>query len=265
MTDISAIEERARALGFEIQEDSDQPGKWLWLSPNTRDGSDLSFDTPHEALANLLASQGLTEEVGDEEKATLQMTLVVDYLPNGVNVQDLKARLERAFERAVGEGLLTGETAAEVDRHSMDVKVTSWSGVPDLDQEQIADFIADRIENGAMNLENIPSEMARFGLMSPAEFVQEMDERMEQLEFGPYAESQDEVSDSLAALCEQTGTTPADWDQTDGPSTGVGVESWYVHKHDGREAYLVDDQGFITVDVGDPDSAAQASAPQAAS
>lgn len=194
MSDLSAIEERARALGFEVQEDVDQPGKWLWMNPETANGSDISFDSAQAALDNLLESQGLTE---GEEKATLQMTLSVDYLPNGVNVQDLKARLERALAHAVGEGLLTGETAAEVDRYSMDLKVTSWSGAPDLDCEQVADFFLDRIENGAMRLENIASEMARFGLMSPVEFLQEMGERMEALEFGPYAES-DVDSDAAA-------------------------------------------------------------------
>lgn len=189
MSDIPAIEERARALGFEVHEDSDQPGKWLWMNVETNDGSDISFDTAQEALDNLLESQGLKE---GGEKATLQMTLVVDYLPNGVSVQDLKRRLERVLERSVGEGLLTGETAAEVAQYSMDVKVTSWSGAPDLDRDQVADFLADRIENGAMHLENIPREMARFGLMSPVDFLQEMDERMEELEFGPYAETEAE-------------------------------------------------------------------------
>lgn len=49
----------------------------------------------------------------------------------------------------------------------------------------------------------------------------------------------------------QTGSQPSDWEPTNGPETGVGVERWYVHKVDGRDAYTVDDQGAITVSVSD--------------
>src|SRR3546814_8998772 len=44
-----------------------------------------------------------------------RLTLDVTYLLNGEAVPELLARLERMCELAIGEGLLTGETAAEVD------------------------------------------------------------------------------------------------------------------------------------------------------
>lgn len=53
---------------------------------------------------------------------------------------------------------------------------------------------------------------------------------------------------ALRALCEKTETSESDWHQIDGPETGVGNERWYRHK-DGREAYTVDDQGSVSVDV----------------
>lgn len=35
-------------LGYDVSHDSDQPGKWLWVSP--WDGCTVSFDTPADAL-----------------------------------------------------------------------------------------------------------------------------------------------------------------------------------------------------------------------
>lgn len=56
--------------------------------------------------------------------------------------------------------------------------------------------------------------------------------------------------DSLAEVCLETETEPEEWTPIDGEETGVGVESWYRH-HDGREAYVCDDQGEITVEISD--------------
>ncbi len=50
-------------------------------------------------------------------RLTLQLT--VDYDLRGVDPADMAANLQRLVERAIGEGLLTGETEAEVD---------TWSG-----------------------------------------------------------------------------------------------------------------------------------------
>lgn len=46
-------------------------------------------------------------------RLTLQLT--VDYDLHGVDPADMAANLQRLVERAIGEGLLTGETEAEVD------------------------------------------------------------------------------------------------------------------------------------------------------
>ena len=51
----------------------------------------------------------------------------------------------------------------------------------------------------------------------------------------------------LEYLCNETGTNPEDWEDIDGPTTGVGVERWFRHKEDGREVYLCDDQGDISI------------------
>lgn len=57
------------------------------------------------------------------KKETLRLTLNVTYKPHGVPVEKLQSRLEYALSHAIGEGLLTGETAAEVDTHSFNVEV----------------------------------------------------------------------------------------------------------------------------------------------
>ncbi|WZB70152.1 hypothetical protein WJ968_31440 [Achromobacter xylosoxidans] len=55
------------------------------------------------------------------ETVNARLTLDVTYLLNGEAAPELLARLERMCELAIGEGLLTGETAAEVDTWSIDV------------------------------------------------------------------------------------------------------------------------------------------------
>lgn len=53
-------------------------------------------------------------------------------------------------------------------------------GAPDpLPEEALADFMRQRIENGDLSLDDIPVRLARYGLMAPNAFVDEMRERME--------------------------------------------------------------------------------------
>jgi hypothetical protein len=61
--------------------------------------------------------------------------------------------------------------------------------------------------------------------------------------------NKDEPCTMLKALCVETDTNPSDWDETSGPETGVGVERWYVSRLTGEAAYVVDDQGHITVET----------------
>jgi hypothetical protein len=63
---------------------------------------------------------------------------------------------------------------------------------------------------------------------------------------------EEEISDHVRELMDQTDTEADEWESMDGPQTGVGTEYWYRHIYDGREAYVVDDQGAITIEVSDP-------------
>lgn len=103
----------------------------------------------------------------------LRLTMDVTYDLNEVDIDDLVRRLRKMGEWAVGEGMLTGETEAEVDQYSMDV-----TEYPEGDEDEIADFMQQRIEDGDLDLEDIPVRLARYGLMDPADFINEMRERM---------------------------------------------------------------------------------------
>lgn len=53
--------------------------------------------------------------------AKLRMVLDVCYDLNGVGIEEMQSNLERMAKRAIGEGMLTGHTEAEVSEYSMSV------------------------------------------------------------------------------------------------------------------------------------------------
>lgn len=108
------------------------------------------------------------------ELARIRLTLDVTYDLNGENAVEMQKNLRRMAERAIGEGLLTGESDAEVDQYSMEV-----TEFPDVDEDEIADFMLQRIESGDLALEDIPVRLARYGLMPSDDFANEMRERID--------------------------------------------------------------------------------------
>ena len=59
------------------------------------------------------------------ETAKVRLTLDVTYALNGVDAAEMVSRLHKMCERAIGDGMLTGETAAEVEEYSMDAMIRS--------------------------------------------------------------------------------------------------------------------------------------------
>ncbi len=57
-----------------------------------------------------------------KETKKLRLTLDIEYYPNGVSVKTLKSMLEQIAHNAAGQGLMTGETAAEVETWSAKVE-----------------------------------------------------------------------------------------------------------------------------------------------
>lgn len=104
----------------------------------------------------------------------VRLTLNVAYLLNGESLEEMTRRLHRMCEHAIGNGLLTGDSAAEVDCYTLDVSALP----PPLSEDEIADYMRQRIADGNFDAEGIPTRLARYGLMSPDEFIAEMRERM---------------------------------------------------------------------------------------
>jgi hypothetical protein len=56
---------------------------------------------------------------------TIELTLIVDYEFHGVPPEDMEERLRNVVHRAIGEGLITGDTPAIVDKHDVVVEIKS--------------------------------------------------------------------------------------------------------------------------------------------
>lgn len=105
----------------------------------------------------------------------LRVVLDVEFELDGETIEDMQSLLERNLQNAIGNGLLTGCTGAQVDGFTL--TVTPSSDMPD--EDAIADFMLQRIENGDLPVEDIPSRLARYGIMDSVAFRSEMQERME--------------------------------------------------------------------------------------
>lgn len=68
-----------------------------------------------------------THSQATPETDNARLTQDVTYLPNSEVAPEMLARLQRMCERSIGEGLLTGETAAEVDQYKIGVAIASES------------------------------------------------------------------------------------------------------------------------------------------
>lgn len=117
----------------------------------------------------------MNHEIEDEsEVVRARLTLDVTYLLNGETAADMLANLQRLCERAIGNGLLTGETAAEVDLYEISTAI-----LPEpLSEDDITDYMNERIADGDLSLEDILYRLVSYGLMEPHAFIAEMRERM---------------------------------------------------------------------------------------
>ena len=74
MSHLDNQREIAQAAGFDVREDPDQEGLWLWRMEDG-EGSDISFDTEEEAWANAAADATemamMHADLSDEDWDTL--------------------------------------------------------------------------------------------------------------------------------------------------------------------------------------------------
>jgi hypothetical protein len=109
-----------------------------------------------------------------QDTVQVRLTLDVTYLLNGEDLNDLLRHVYKEFQRAIGDGLLTGASAAYVEHYEFDEAV-----VPEpIDEDDLSSFFSQRIEDGVLPLEDIPTRLARYGLAQPHDFIAEMRERI---------------------------------------------------------------------------------------
>ncbi|EOU0039433.1 hypothetical protein ACKVFM_002734 [Escherichia coli] len=105
----------------------------------------------------------------------VRLTLDVAYCLNGEAMAEMVSHLQQVCVYAIGNGMLTGNTSAEVEDYRIDVSIPT----PPLSEDEIAQYIRQRIEDGSLLAEDVPTRLARYGLMKPDDFVSEMRERMD--------------------------------------------------------------------------------------
>jgi hypothetical protein len=155
------------SIDYEIAEDSDQPGMWLWVAPHG-EASEVSFHSREEAIADA------QRHARGKESSRLRLVLDVEYNLNGDSIEEMQNNLRRLVDLAVEEGLLTGSGNAEVEDYSTNVYVC-----PDISEDELADYFAAQIEDGRISPSEVAVKLARYGLMDPSEFAMEMQERIE--------------------------------------------------------------------------------------
>lgn len=107
----------------------------------------------------------------------IDLNVSIQYNAGAVSPEWLKRQLESSFERAVGEGALTGSSEAEVDVYIADVVALSRSGAS-LTEENLATFLQDLLESGNLKPSDVGRTMARYALSSSASMREELAERM---------------------------------------------------------------------------------------
>ena len=68
------------------------------------------------------------------KKQKLRLVLEVTYIPNGVPTAQLREMLEGIVSHAMTEGLVTGETEAEIDTYTHRVETIAKTPAADTDQ-----------------------------------------------------------------------------------------------------------------------------------
>lgn len=116
----------------------------------------------------------IRQQLQSADTVELELKLNVRYALHGENATEMVARLQRMVETAMGEGLLTGESDAEVVEHALAVRIKPQP----IAEEDLTDFFNQRMTDGIWDLQDVTARCARYGLMDPCDFIEEMAERM---------------------------------------------------------------------------------------
>lgn len=153
-------------------------GEWLMMLKKLNHNSTIQpWDLPYEHFAVYL-----------RQNESFEKRFVIDVGPvNALNwATFIKSAEDRFIEvptdvRDQAAAILDGRIAMIAQSGLMDpAALDEEVKTPALDEEALASFMLNRIESGDLLLEDIPRRLARYGMMDPADFLAEMEERIQQ-------------------------------------------------------------------------------------
>lgn len=96
-------------------------------------------------------------------RISLEVSADIDL--NSTTEKELEAHMQAALARAIGDGLLTGHTSAEVDSYSASINVENPQT-----RALLARCIAYALEEKNLSLDEPENTLVHFGLMLPSDF-----------------------------------------------------------------------------------------------
>lgn len=165
------------------------PGDKVWWTDPDSNGSSgyytIGYIYDEEGIQSGTTTVHLGNEAGSEADAyarelaqvspwqTIRLTIDVEYAGKDEESNAMRAHLAGICERALCDHLSDGQTKV-LKRFAIK---TTLPPQP-LSANEVADFMRKRIEDSALHLDDIPDALARYGLMQPDNFIEEMRERM---------------------------------------------------------------------------------------
>lgn len=136
-----------------------------------------AFSLPHSAGMDAVWMPRFEAEKLYSTAAPVSFQVKADFslYLRGVSPEEMQDRLQNVIEKAFENGTITGGTNAEVVRYG----VTTHLAPVAASEDEMTNFMKFRLENSEWESDDIPVRLARFGLMDPIDFVNEMRERME--------------------------------------------------------------------------------------
>lgn len=134
-------------------------------------------------------------------RITISTALSVTYKAREDAVEPLCEQLDHMVKRAAEDGYFTGEAVAEVVDYRYDVRQ-----LREIDHDQLVAWLTEQVESGALPIEDLVSKIATYGAMDPAEFFEEMRERMGLKDAGDDGIiSEDAFRDEWGASAQESG------------------------------------------------------------
>lgn len=110
-------------------------------------------------------------------KARIQLTFDVTVDLDSTPVADIEAHMKRIAEHAIENGMVTANTSAEIDDYTISIGQLPLEGNTPAVEAVVAAHLRGRIEDGNLDPAELAVLAARYGMVDPSYFVDEMTER----------------------------------------------------------------------------------------